>query len=124
MKRRAGLIATVTAFFVLQMPLCALACVEAPAPDATAAQHSCHDEGSGSPPVEAPVSHEGCGCALAPEAFASQASDSNLTQVDLEMAPALCPERNIVAATCAPSTVFNVDLPPPDILLQKSTLLL
>ncbi len=125
MKRRTGLIATLTAFFVLQAPICALACVENPAPDSAAVGHSCHDESSGPSPAEEPASHEGCGCELAPEAFASQASDSNLKQTHLHVAPVRRgPDLSAAFESAASSIARNIDLPPPDILLVKSTLLI
>jgi len=123
-RRHIWLIATATAFFVLQAPLCVLACVESPTAEATAAEHSCHDfdESSNSSPEEVPRSHEGCGCELAPEAFVSQTSDSNIAWEHLHLSPALLWELNAAREGWAPAVTPNTDLPPPDILLLKSTL--
>jgi hypothetical protein len=59
-------IATVVALFALQLPLCALACLESQAAAQTAthqSEHPCHEETPNSPPPEeAPSPHDGCDC--------------------------------------------------------------
>jgi hypothetical protein len=124
MRRRIWFIAIVTAFFVLHAPLCVLACVEGPSPEATAAEHSCHDENSNSSPSEQPSSQSGCGCEPVPEALASQTSDSEIGSLHLHVSPIHIGVLNVAGVRCEPSVVRNTDLPPPDILLLKSTLIL
>ena len=124
MRRRIWLIAIVTAFFVLHAPLCVLACVEGPSPEATATEHSCHDENSDSSPSEQPNSHQSCGCEPVPEALASQTSNAEIGSLHLHVSPIHIGELNVARVRCEASIVQNTDLPPPDILHLKSPLIL
>ncbi len=123
-RQRSWLIAIVAAFFVLQAPLCVLACAENSASETVATEHSCHDEGSKSSPAEEPSSHADCGCEPAPEALVFQSSDSEISSIQLHVSPLQLLELNVACEHREALVVRNTDLPPPDILLLKSTLIL
>lgn len=125
MKRRTWLIATVVALFGLQAPICALACLQGPAAAQVAASSEmppCHDRGSESSPGEAPVSDDDC-CAFADEAAVFDAS------TPVEIASVAVTPRNtlwqpVSRAAVAQTVSRSASLPPPDILLLKSTLII
>jgi hypothetical protein len=126
-RQRVWLIATVAAFFALHAPLCAFACLESPAAAQTAAQeaeHPCHEQRPASTPADAPTSHEDGSCALACEALLPS-SDTPTNLSALAILPLSAP-----SAACYSGLVFaqavprDADLPPPDILLLNSTLLI
>lgn len=133
LRRRIWLIATVTAFFVLQAPLCALACFESldvtgASADAApiSASPSCHDEQSPDSSASGePSSPLDCGCDFALQVVISHASDLDITQAPVF---AISPrsQKLVFAAAVSelPAVFYGSDLPPPDILLLKSTLLL
>lgn len=125
MKRHIWLIATVTALFVLQAPLCAFACTEsAEAQMSTPTDRPCHGENSDSSPAGESNTHEDCACAFAPETLVSQPIDSNTTMVGIFVYPALRLEMMDGGNGQEPLAARNGDLPPPDILLLKSTLII
>lgn len=128
MKRRTWLIATVTALFVLQVPLCALACFDmaGTGPTATADQ-PCHEGNPDSSPASESNSHDDCGCKLAPEALVSQLSESNTTttsSVGIFLSAKQLTELTNSPRGYTPRVKQGTDLPPPDILLLKSTLII
>ena len=126
-KQRNWLIATATTLFVLQAPLCALACLER-SEAATAQAHSperpCHEEGSESTPTDSPNSHEDCGCELGHQALVPS-PDAQLYAPFLAFAsPGPSSEAVYSMVYFEPAAPRATDLPPPDILLLKSTLLI
>ena len=118
-RRRIWLMATVAAFLTLQTPLCALACLESPGE----AQPPCH-EGASSP-GGAPPSHDDCeGCNLGSAALL-QAPDPHSEAPTPPPAALIAFSRGIDPGGCPASAISaDTDLPPPDILLRKSTLLI
>jgi hypothetical protein len=126
-KRRTWLIATVTALFVLQVPLCALACFELAGTGPTAiSEPPCHEGNPDSSPASESNSHDDCGCKLAPEALVSQISESNTTTASLGIfvAAKQFTELTNFDRGRTPRLEQDADLPPPDILLLKSTLII
>jgi hypothetical protein len=129
MTRRVLLIATTAILFGLQAPLCALACIDSsadasPASVADASEHPCHEESSDSPQPGAP-SHEDCGCELAYEAVLPGAQDTGSTTPTWALAPPSMHSRVADIPRYVPLLVTKLtDLPPPDFLLLKSTLLI
>jgi hypothetical protein len=123
-KRRTWLIATVTALFVLQVPLCALACFELAGTGPTAiSEHPCHEGNPDSSPASESNSHDDCDCKLAPEALVSQISESNTTaSVAIFTSAKQLTELTNSARGHTPRVKLGADLPPPYILLLKSTL--
>jgi len=127
MKRHNWLIAMVTALFVLQAPLCALACSESAA-DPTV-DVSCHEEGTRSSPAGESNSHADCGCDVS-----AKGSDNVLISEQIESQTIAPVGFNVVSATRSSAIISNrrhdqrlavlADLPPPNILLRKSVLLL
>lgn len=127
MIRSAWLILSVAALFGLQGPLCALACVEqAATPTAMAAEHApCHGDQPTPPADPGSTDHE-CKC----DHFQLVLSNADAHKVvDLVKAPALeLAIATIHTPTYAPSVTALSErhrrLPPPDILLLKSSLLI
>jgi hypothetical protein len=127
MKRHIWLIATVTALFVLQVPLCAFACFERAEAEPSAIAHSsCHEESSDSSPAGGSNSQEDCGCDFTTQALVSQPADSNTTAMSVEVVASrlLRIEQTDSSTNQAQQVEQNADLPPPDILLLKSTLII
>ncbi len=144
-KRSNWLITTVTALFVLHAPLCTLACLDGAnaidktdaaytadteqvshadtKPSSTAGQ-SCHDEGPASSPPGVPGSQDDCGCENAANALVLQSSDSTTTSLQLFVPAAMRWERTASSASWDAAVAVDLDLPPPDILLLKSTLII
>jgi len=131
-KRPIWLIATVLALFGLQVPLCALACAQGPDAESIAAHQAeppCHGQGShgqsnDSSPAETPRSEGECSCELAYEApLLSADSFSSYGGVAfLPPGPSGRPLDSSVRRACTVPT--STDLPPPDILLLKSSFLI
>lgn len=127
MKRHNWLIAVVTALFVLQTPLCALACSETAA-DPTI-DVSCHEEGTRSSPAGESNSHADCGCDVSANGSAnvliSQQIESQTT-APVGFSVVLATRSNAIISSRRQDQRIAAlaDLPPPDILLRKSTLLL
>ena len=125
MKRRTRQIATVVALIGLQAPICALACMQSPTLGLAAvgsAMPPCHERGSESSPSQAPRSDRDC-CAFAGEAAVFDAS------VPVLIASVAVTSRSAFWWPVAHAAVAHVDiiaasLPPPDILLLKSTLII
>lgn len=126
MKRHIWLIATVTALFVLQVPFCALACFEpAGADPSAAAESSCHETSSDSSPAGESNSHADCGCDFTTQALISQSVDANTTaSVEFVVHRTVRIEPINSRKNQAPQAGQNADLPPPDLLLRKSTLII
>jgi hypothetical protein len=126
MKRRIWLIATVAALFGLQVPLCALACLTSPSSESVAADNSglppCHKHSPDSTPAEAPNSDTNC-CNFAFDAIVVDAgSILNIAfhaEFSRTQAWQLAPSTSLAYAVST-----SADLPPPDILLLKSTLII
>jgi hypothetical protein len=129
-KRRGSLIATVVALFGLQAPLCALACLESPDAERVAAhqtEHPCHEQAeqpADSSTSGAPSTHEDCGCDLSYQALVSRADLSSsavslvLHRPDAQRLSTASQVHETLAVSRLP------DLPPPDILLLKSILII
>ena len=141
-KRPIWLIATVLALFGLQVPLCALACMQGSDTESIATHQpepSCHQQSSrqqsgheqsrherndDSSPSEAPCSQAECGCEFAYEALLpSVDSISNHSSFAFLLlgTPGQPLDSSVRRASGVPT---GTDLPPPDILLLKSTLLI
>ena len=127
MRQRSWLVAAVAALFALQTPLCALGCLDFPSPTVahtSQADPPCHSDTSHPTPPESPDSHDDCGCQLEPDAVVSS-GDAPISVVGLaqptgEAFPGRLPSRTRFAF----SVPGEGDLPPPDILLLKATLLI
>jgi hypothetical protein len=130
-KRRNWLIATLAALFVLQTPLCVLACQLNAAPDEAGAEahhaSSCHEEApsprSSSEPRDA---HGDCGCG---DSYTAVLASADQTVSNVQSSPVLPPTAlevplNAVFSRTTKVQLCEADLPPPDILLLKSTLLI
>jgi hypothetical protein len=116
-----------TALFVLQVPFCALACFEhAEAdPSAVAESSSCHEESSDSSPTGESNSHEDCGCHFTTQALVTHPVDANTTtSADIVVSRIRRIEPTSTSRSLAPRVDQTFDLPPPDILLLKSTLII
>lgn len=127
MKRRTWLIATMTALFALQVPLCALACFDMAETGPTAtSERPCHEGNPDSSPASESNSHDDCGCKLAPEALVSQLSESNTTtaSIGIFLSAKQLTELTNSARGHTPRVKQDTNLPPPDILLLKSTLII
>ena len=141
-KRRNWLIATLAALFVLQAPLCVLACLTNATQDESTAEalHAspppCHEQAphTQAPHTQAPTSapdkpadtHNDCGCEDSFTAVLASA-DKTFTNVQTSQVIATKALEDPVGAVLR-STIdvrlSEADLPPPDILLLKSTLLI
>lgn len=138
-RRRTRLLATIAALLVLQSPLCALACLSLSAaamsamPEMAAGEGPCHETASHTPdapaaPTDAddPAPERGvCGCSVDEIGAVLQTADSIAYEQDVA-APL---DRALARALPSDRTrrllePRHVDLPPPDILLLKSTLIL
>jgi hypothetical protein len=141
-KRRNWLIAILAALFVLQAPLCVLACLTNATQDESTAEalHAspppCHEQAphTQAPHTQAPTSapdkpadtHNDCGCEDSFTAVLASA-DKTFTNVQTSQVIATKALEDPVGAALR-STIdvrlSEADLPPPDILLLKSTLLI
>lgn len=122
-RRGTGLTAIFAALSVLLLPLCALACLDAPAQAAaTESGHgSCHEGAPAPASQQEPPTHAECHCETVSDALASQAS------ADLSGAAAASPHPPLSRCDLSPRAAFvrevvDTDLPPRDLLLRKSTL--
>ena len=120
------LVATMAALFLLQAPFCALACFGGSEADPSAvAENSCHEESSDSSPAGESSSHEDCGCSFASEALVSQPIDANATtSYEIFVSPLRQSELTYSRTVQQLLVAQNADLPPPDILLLKSTFII
>ena len=125
-KRHIWLIAAATALFLMLVPFCALACFETADPISSAVtESSCHENSSDSSPAGESNSHEDCACDFAIQALLSQPIDSNTTApIDLVVSRNQQLEPTDSSRSEPPQVRQNADLPPPDILLLKSTLII
>jgi len=127
MTRRIWLIATMAALFGLQAPLCAFACVELSAieRDVAEAAMPCHKQSSEARSPGDTGSKEDCSsCDQA--TYEALASAPELNVPALQLAVAATPTRAEpvdASPRVAELAAVSTDLPPPDILLLKSTLL-
>lgn len=119
-----------TALFVLQAPLCVFACLSGEDIEKTAdTQHEnapCHESEPSSESSEPADSNSECGCedsytALVP--VADQAS-MDLPSAAVVLGPAIAGAFVSAIRPVAHAYLREADLPPPDILLLKSTLLI
>ena len=127
MSRFVWLTACLAVLFGLQGPLCAAACLAEAAPDAVASAPEpampCHEPESAPGPLSSEP-EEVCGCAggLVAIAGADVAIDTRGEGATPLPAPVLAWRPNSLAER--PAAAGAGRLPPPDILLQSSTLLL
>ena len=132
MNRHAWVILALAAFFGLRTPLCLVACMEAgaPAPVASLAHDSgegapCHGSGTSAPESPAPRDHE-CDC----DRFRAHLTKDTIHQPCLSpgvSVPPLAAAESSAPGTATPSPRLwrrHRPLPPPDILLLNSTLLI
>ena len=136
-KRRNWLIATLAALFVLQAPLCVLACLTNAAQDESTAEtlHAspppCHEQ---APRTQTPTSapdkpadtHNDCGCEHSFTAVLASADKTfaNVQTSQVIATKALEDPVGAVLRSTIDVRLSEADLPPPDILLLKSTLLI
>jgi hypothetical protein len=129
-KRRNWLIATATALFVLQGPFCAIACLPSFAPDAQVAEthheSSCHGQAPSSKPSEPADSHDDCGCENSYTAILASPDQTFSSVQELVVLPPhfLGAPREAVVSRTTKIWPSETDLPPPNVLLLKSTLLI
>ncbi len=134
MKRRNWLIATVAAVFVLQAPLCVFACIPTAAPAAEMAmadgEHtpSCHEQApaSSESPSEPANSHDDCGCENSYSAVLASPDETFSTAQNVVALPPRSLDAPVVQPVTRVSTVWpsETGLPPPNILLLESTLII
>jgi len=128
MKRHIWLVATTVALFGLQAPLCALACItgaQQSAPQvAENAEQPCHGESPDPGSEQSPASREDCSCELSTMTLvpASGVATSAPALALLPLYAFALPVHSRVRMTAPVSG--SADLPPPDIMLLKSTLLI
>ena len=124
------LIAAVAALFVLQAPLCVLACLPSssaiPMADMASSDSSpCHEEPAGSPAEPPSSGHDDCGCSGETFEAVLASPDKSFTGAPVV---AVAPATLSLAAHSRGNRPLlqpgETDLPPPDILLLKSTLLI
>ena len=136
-KRRNWLIATLAALFVLQAPLCVLACLTNAAQDESTAEtlHAspppCHEQAPHTQtPTPAPNkpadTHNDCGCEDSFTAVLASADKTfpNVQTSQVIATKALEDPVGAVLRSTIDVRLSEADLPPPDILLLKSTLLI
>ncbi len=131
MKRRARLILSLAAFFGLSSPLCTFACLtQASETHTTASTHGSHgshpfdEEHSNAPRDHLPSDHE-CDCDELAQALLAKGETPKPT-------PSFAWAVSVTPPHLAPPRIANLSfarpeeasLPPPDILLLKSTLLI
>ena len=136
-KRRNWLIATLAALFVLQAPLCVLACLTNAAQDESTAEtlHAspppCHEQ---APHTQAPTpapnkpadTHNDCGCE---DSFTAVLASADKTFANVQTSQVIATKAledpvGAVLRSTIDVRLSEADLPPPDILLLKSTLLI
>ena len=116
------------ALFVLQAPLCLLACL--PSADAApmdAAKHgSCHEDAPSDAPSAPTHSHEDCGCEDSQCALVLSADQSlsNIFSLVSPLPSLRADGRSTSSRWVQRAQPKETDLPPPDVLLLKSTLLI
>ena len=136
-KRRNWLIATLAALFLLQAPLCVLACLtNAAADDSTAealhaSQPSCHEQAphtqTPTPAPDKPAdSHNDCACE---DSFTAVLASADKTFANVQTSQVIATKAleepfGAVFLSTIDIRLSEADLPPPDILLLKSTLLI
>ena len=146
-KRRNWLIAILAALFVLQAPLCVLACLTNAAQDESTAEalHAspppCHEQAphtqtphTQAPHTQAPTSapdkpadtHNDCGCE---DSFTAVLASSDKTFPNVQTSQVIATKAledpvGAVFRSTIDVRLSEADLPPPDILLLKSTLLI
>ena len=127
LRRQLWLIVTVAALLGAEAPLCILACVE-DNPTADIAAHQteapCHGSASNSPPSGSPDAREDCACKFEYEALVASSSDPTAESSGAGMAfipQSVLPDR---IGSVLRGVAIGYDLPRPDILLMKSTLII
>ncbi len=129
MKRNGWQIVVMMALFAIHTPICGLACFEGSSVGATSiTEHACHEKTSDTSSHERSDSstpEDGCGCQLTLHGFVPQSTDTNASS-SIDHASdtgnridRVRPERGTGLQVAVVS-----DLPPPDVLLLKSTLII
>ncbi|HIK86615.1 MAG TPA: hypothetical protein EYG08_16040 [Myxococcales bacterium] len=134
MKRRFWLILTVTILFGIEVPVCAIACLDAfdSSSEISSADSSheapnmpCHESESRSAPTDSGESHDDCGCDFS---VAGLLSDSPALDVnsshELGTFRTRLLSRLPIRYREVAITEFENELPPRDLLLLKSTFLI
>lgn len=134
MKRRNWLIAAVAAVFVLQAPLCVFACIPTDAPNADTAMAdgdhmpACHEQApaSSESPSQPANSHDDCGCETSYSAVLASPDQTFSTAQNVVAFSPRALDTSLIRLITRVSTAWQseTDLPPPDILLLKSTLII
>ncbi len=130
MKRRNRLIATLAALFVLQAPLCVVACLPGESPETSTAEarqaSPCHETSPSSDSNQPADSHEECGCEDSLTVVLSSADQSFSNVQNAAVVPPKGLDARLIEVLSSAIQVqpSETDLPPPDILLSKSTLLI
>ena len=96
------------------------------APDMAGEHMPCHEAPADQAPAEPASSHDDCGCGGDSYEALVQSADKNLGQADSSAIVFRAPLPQVVQTTRAAfrRAPQETDLPPPDILLLKSTLLI
>ena len=129
-KQLSWLIAAATALFVLQASLCALACLPAETPDSQPSQahhdSPCHEQAPASDSSEPSTPHDDCGCESSYTAVLASPDQTSSSVHNLVVLPPhlLTAPHEAVTGKTSKLRPSETDLPPPNILLLKSTLLI
>jgi hypothetical protein len=123
LRRQIWLIASVGALIGLQAPLCALACQATQPASVSQDAPPCHEPDPDSAPAGAPSSHADCGCQFVSQALLSRAGEATFPPLQITARPPVWPDIR-PGLRGEPQVARTPDLPAPDILLLKSTLLI
>ena len=142
-KRRFWLILTMAILFGIEAPICAIACVTGAdgasvsvsplAADSRSSHHvesSCHESRGDSTPGDSPSSDQDCGCDFTVEGLLSTSPNVAATLAASWMSPnglvaSISSIDGLGLATSEDArAAYQPGVPPPDILLLKSTLLI
>jgi hypothetical protein len=123
----------VTILFGIEAPLCATACLVSSdtspltieSPSVPSSAMSCHESKRGDPPADSGNTHDDCGCDFSVAGLLSDspAGDSNSTH-EMSAVRRRLDSRLPIRNREMTNVTFGNQLPPPDILLLKSTFLI
>ncbi|HEB88297.1 MAG TPA: hypothetical protein ENI85_01895 [Deltaproteobacteria bacterium] len=129
MRRNGWQIVVMMALFAIHTPICGLACFESPSVGPTSiTEHACHEKTSHSSSHERSGSsnpEDGCGCQLTLHGFVPQSADTNASSsIDHAIDAGNRVDRVQLERGTGLQVAVISDLPPPDVLLLKSTLII